>query len=264
MTIAIMRGGEKQMDWRVSSDQYISRDAVDSNSVEVSDAASHQAVLHHGRRKRASSLRPKVKRAIDVVGATLLLFIVTPVLTMMVLAVKADGGPVFFAHKRIGRNGREFSCLKIRTMRVDADRALRDLLERDACARAEWYTARKLRNDPRITRIGSVLRSTSLDELPQLINVLRGDMSLVGPRPVVREELEDHYRPLDGATAYLSMRPGLTGPWQISGRRYWADSADHYERRVALDKDYAENMSIWGDIVIIFRTVVAVIRREGC
>jgi len=241
------------MDWRISSDQYASRN-VGSNSVETS----------RHRRKRASSLRPKVKRAIDVAGAAVLLLIVTPVLIMMILAVKADGGPAFFAHARVGRKGREFSCLKIRTMRIDADRALKDLLERDASARAEWYTARKLRKDPRITRIGSVLRSTSLDELPQLINVLRGDMSLVGPRPVVREELEDHYRPLGGATAYLSMRPGLTGPWQISGRRYSIDSADRYERRVALDKDYAENMSIWGDIVIIFRTVLAVIRSEGC
>ena len=133
-----------------------------------------------------------------------------------------------------------------------------DLLARDPAALAEWRAARKLRRDPRVTPVGRVLRATSLDELPQLINVLRGEMSLVGPRPVVQEELEQHYAPAGAAADYLSVRPGLTGPWQVSGR-----SDMDYRERVKLDADYARNPSLLRDLALLAYTVVVVLRRRG-
>ncbi len=172
--------------------------------------------------------------------------------------VAVDGGPVFFSHRRVGRGGRTFGCLKFRSMRPDADRHLAELLARDPAARAEWQAARKLRQDPRVTPFGRVLRATSLDELPQLINVLRGDMSLVGPRPVVQEELDQHYAPAAAAADYLSVRPGITGPWQVSGR-----SDMEYRERVALDAAYARNPSLRKDLALLAHTVVVVLRRQG-
>jgi lipopolysaccharide/colanic/teichoic acid biosynthesis glycosyltransferase len=142
-------------------------------------------------------------------------------------------------------------------MVVDSDRRLAALLAQDPIARAEWDATRKLRNDPRVTGIGRVLRATSLDELPQLINVLRGEMSLVGPRPVLAAELDQHYGP--AATAhYLSVRPGITGPWQISGRNDIT-----YASRVAMDVDYASRPSLWTDVKILLRTPIAVLARRG-
>jgi exopolysaccharide production protein ExoY len=202
-------------------------------------------------------LRPTLKRAMDVAGAFALLTACLPVFVLLALLIRRDGGPAFYAHPRIGRRGRRFGCLKFRSMVVDADRRLAELLERDPAARAEWEACRKLRRDPRVTRVGRFLRSTSLDELPQLINVLRGEMSLVGPRPVQDTELEQHY----GAAAaahYAAVRPGITGPWQVSGR-----SDTSYASRVALDVQYATSPSLWTDIRILLRTPVAVLLRRG-
>ncbi len=203
------------------------------------------------------ALRPFLKRSMDVVGALALLLACLPVFLALAILIRRDGGPAFYAHPRIGRQGRRFGCLKFRSMVVDADRRLAALLESDPAARAEWEATRKLRHDPRVTRVGRFLRSTSLDELPQLLNVLRGEMSLVGPRPVTAAELEVQYGAA-AATHYASVRPGITGPWQVSGR-----SDTSYASRVALDVHYATNPSIWTDIRILLHTPVAVLLRRG-
>jgi lipopolysaccharide/colanic/teichoic acid biosynthesis glycosyltransferase len=196
------------------------------------------------------------KRAFDLVVSALLLLLLLPVLLLIALAVRSDGGPAFYAHRRVGRGGSEFPCFKFRTMRMDADRVLEAMLHEQPALRLEWEATRKLRHDPRITRAGRVLRVASLDELPQLLNVLRGEMSLVGPRPVVRRELDQFYGAAAGA--YSSVRPGITGLWQVSGR-----SDVGYDMRVALDLAYAQNPSLRGDLVILWRTVGAVLRCRG-
>ena len=188
--------------------------------------------------------------------ALLMLVAASPVLLAITLLVwQAGGAPVFFGHYRVGRDGRLFRCLKFRTMRVDAEQALARLLATDAAARAEWLRDQKLANDPRITPIGRILRKTSLDELPQLINVARGDMCFVGPRPVTPAELMRY-----GAVRwhYVSVTPGITGLWQVSGR-----NRTTYEQRVALDKHYVETRNLWGDIVILARTVRVVLTGHG-
>ncbi len=197
-----------------------------------------------------------LKRALDVIGAGLLLLALLPVFLVLAALVRLDGGPAFYAHERVGRGGRLFGCLKFRSMGVDADRRLQELLAADPAARVEWEMTRKLRRDPRVTWVGRFLRASSLDELPQLINVLRGEMSLVGPRPVQAAELTAYY----GAATqhYLSVRPGLTGPWQVSGR-----SDTSYAQRVALDVAYATRATIWDDIRILLQTPAAVLLRRG-
>lgn len=205
---------------------------------------------------REDWLQPGLKRAMDVLGAAAMLLVLSPIFLILALIVRADGGPAFFAHRRIGRDGDAFGCLKFRSMVTDSQARLEALLASDAGARAEWDATRKLRNDPRVTRIGRFLRATSLDELPQLLNVLRGEMSLVGPRPVIQSELDRFY----GAAAmhYMSVRPGITGLWQVSGR-----SDTSYAQRVALDMAYVSRLSIWQDIRILLRTPLAVLSRRG-
>jgi lipopolysaccharide/colanic/teichoic acid biosynthesis glycosyltransferase len=156
----------------------------------------------------------------------------------------------------VGRGGALFGCLKFRSMVIDSEARLAELLARDPAARAEWEATRKLKRDPRVTSVGRFLRASSLDELPQLINVLRGEMSLVGPRPVIQAELEQHY----GAAAahYMSVRPGITGLWQVSGRN---DTT--YEQRVRLDVSYVARASFAEDLRILLATPVAVLRRRG-
>ncbi|MEZ5797666.1 MAG: sugar transferase [Paracoccaceae bacterium] len=176
-------------------------------------------------------------------------------LLCMAIILIEDGRPIFFRHKRVGRNGKPFYCLKFRTMYRNADAQLARILETDPVARSEWEANQKLNDDPRITCIGEFFRKTSLDELPQFWNVLRGDMSVVGPRPIVESEAW-HY----GAdyAAYLSVKPGITGLWQVNGR-----SNTTYEERVAMDCDYVANRSFWGDIRIIAKTVKVVLIRDG-
>ena len=202
------------------------------------------------------SFFPIAKRPLDIVGAGLGLVVLAPFFLIVAMMVRADGGPAFFAHQRVGRGGKLFGCLKFRSMVIDSQARLEDLLANDPAARAEWDATRKLKNDPRITRIGRFLRSTSLDELPQLINVLRGEMSLVGPRPVQEAEIDRYY----GASAahYMAVRPGITGLWQVSGR-----SETSYESRVALDVAYVSRPSLLADIAILLRTPVAVLSRRG-
>jgi lipopolysaccharide/colanic/teichoic acid biosynthesis glycosyltransferase len=195
-------------------------------------------------------------RVFDLVVALAALVFTAPLLLGIALVIKLqDGGPVVFAHTRVGRNGAIFRCLKFRTMRVDAEQALRDLLDRDPLARAEWAADQKLRQDPRITPFGGFLRKSSLDELMQVFNVIAGEMSIVGPRPIVPAEIARYGR---AYIAYCSVRPGITGLWQISGRNDVS-----YRRRVALDKLYVRSKSLGLDIGIILKTVVVVLTRKG-
>lgn len=196
------------------------------------------------------------KILLDKIVAGAGLAALAPVMLATAIAIKlTTGGPVFFRHKRVGLDGRQFGCLKFCTMVPDAESLLRFILKTDPVARAEWDTHYKFENDSRVTRIGRFLRRTSLDELPQLINVLRGDMTLVGPRPVTEAEL-DLYGP--HAALYKSVRPGLTGLWQVSGR-----SDTDYPERVALDMRYIRSASLMADIRIIFQTVGIVLTRRG-
>jgi undecaprenyl-phosphate galactose phosphotransferase len=203
----------------------------------------------------ARPLPQLLKRAFDLVAASMLLLLVAPLMGLVAAKLKLEGGPIFFAHTRVGRHGRLFECYKFRTMVPNAKEVLQALLERDAAARAEWERDLKLRNDPRITPLGRFLRKTSLDELPQLLNVIRGEMSLVGPRPVIPGEL-DRYGV--AKVYYLQVRPGLTGLWQISGR----NDVD-YERRVSLDAWYVRNWTLWYDILILFKTLLIVPSRSS-
>ena len=188
--------------------------------------------------------------------ALIALFLLLPLMIVVGLAVWCqDGGPIFFVHRRVGRNGRQFPCIKFRSMAVDAQERLDDLLARDPQAREEWQRDHKLRKDPRVTSLGLFLRKSSLDELPQLFNVIRGDMDMVGPRPIVEAEI-----PKYGARFghYCSVNPGITGLWQVSGRN---DTS--YRARVAMDCLYAKSKSPALDMALIVRTIPAVLLGRG-
>jgi exopolysaccharide production protein ExoY len=197
------------------------------------------------------------KRLFDLGAASVGLVIASFFLAPAALAIwLVDGGAVLYGHRRIGRDGVPFTCLKLRTMRPDADGALEEVLANCPTARAEWEATRKLRNDPRVLgRVGRFLRESSIDELPQLWNVLRGEMSLVGPRPIVWEELA-HYD--TQSVWYLSVRPGMTGLWQVAGR-----SDTSYATRVRLDVQYAKRVSLVRDLGILVRTPWIVLSRRG-
>jgi exopolysaccharide production protein ExoY len=193
-----------------------------------------------------------LKRTVDIVLALSGIVLLAPLLIICFAVTRLTSpGPALFRHRRVGFNGKHFDCLKFRTMVVDSSERLRQLLASDPTAAAEWAANRKLRNDPRITAIGAILRKSSLDELPQLFNVLKGDMSIVGPRPVTDEELE---RYASSVGAYLSCRPGITGLWQVSGR-----STTTYNKRVACDTFYARNWSMALDAKIMVVTIPALL-----
>jgi len=197
-----------------------------------------------------------VKLGFDVGAAVLALLMLFPLLGLVALIVKLwDGGPAFFRHPRIGQNGRTFSCWKFRTMVVDSDDVLRRHLVANPEAAQEWEQTRKLKKDPRITSIGLVLRKSSVDELPQLLNIIKGEMSFVGPRPIVSAEVRK-YGPY--IADYLRARPGLTGVWQVSGR-----NDTDYQTRVELDRTYVQNWSLRRDLLIIAKTVRVVIATRG-
>ncbi|MCW2249593.1 Undecaprenyl-phosphate galactose phosphotransferase WbaP [Azospirillum fermentarium] len=216
---------------------------------------SQDVMLLAARNNLEQPLSRGVKFVFDLVAASMLVAILAPVFVFFALLIMRDGGPVVYGHTRIGRGGRPFTCLKFRTMAPDAERRLQDMLATDPDAATEWSVARKLRNDPRVTPIGRFLRASSLDELLQLFNVLRGEMSLVGPRPVTGEELALYGRDV---SYYLETRPGMTGLWQISGRNEIA-----YDERVRLDVWYVKNWTLWHDIAILVRTIPVVWRRVG-
>jgi undecaprenyl-phosphate galactose phosphotransferase len=195
------------------------------------------------------------KRAVDLVGALILIAVLSPFIVAVSLAIWIEGGSVIYRHSRIGRNGQPFECLKFRTMVPNAEQVLKELLSHRPELREEWLLNHKLRDDPRITVVGRFLRRTSLDELPQLWNVIRGEMSLVGPRPVVRDELLRYGR---SAPIYLGVQPGLTGLWQVSGRNDVS-----YRRRVAMDVYYVRNRNLWLDLYILALTTGVVFSRDG-
>ena len=198
----------------------------------------------------------QAKRVGDLMLALALLVFCAPLMLMIAVAIKAqDGGPVLFRHTRCGKDGRSFGLWKFRTMRLDAAERLSGLLEDDPEAEAEWVRTRKLRRDPRVTRLGRLLRKSSLDELPQLVNIIAGQMSVVGPRPVMAEELSGY-----GAAriAYEAVRPGVTGLWQVSGRNDLS-----FDARVALDTAYVRDWSLVRDAAILARTVPVVLTARG-
>ena len=216
---------------------------------------SHDVLALRLHNNLASAWNRGVKRAFDLVMASLLLTVLSPLFLWISVRVRDTGRGVVFGHRRIGRRGEPFVCYKFRTMVPDAEERLRELLEHDPDRRREWEERQKLEGDPRITAIGRFLRQTSLDELPQLWNVLRGDMSLVGPRPVVSEELARYGESLP---YYFESTPGVTGLWQISGR----NDVD-YRRRVHLDCWYVKNWSLWYDLVILLKTIPIVLKGRG-
>lgn len=228
----------------------------------LNDYSRQAGVKHHPASTLATYTAPPMpvggtlKRIFD--GGLVLLTgpVVLPLVLAIAIAIKLTSrGPVLFAHERVGFRGRTFRCLKFRTMVTESEDVLARHLADNPSARYEWETSRKLQNDPRVTRVGRILRALSLDELPQLLNVLRGEMSLVGPRPVVRDELA-RYR--TSVFYYVSARPGLTGLWQVSGRNDVS-----YDYRVQLDRSYVSSWSFLSDLRILLRTIPAVVAARG-
>lgn len=196
-----------------------------------------------------------MKRIFDIVVSVFCLIILLPIFLLICILIKLDSkGTIFYKHKRIGKNGEYIYLYKFRSMYSDSKERLEELLK-DPKIREEWEENYKLEHDPRITKVGNILRKTSLDELPQLLNILKGDMSLVGPRPVIDEEIEKYglYK-----KKFLSVTPGLTGWWACNGR-----SCTSYEKRMELELYYVENCSIWLDIKCILKTIIVVIKRDG-
>ena len=199
-----------------------------------------------------------IKRVFDIfvgVIGVVLLIPITIVVYIINKIIKEDDGPIFYKQTRIGKGGKHFTIYKYRTMIVDADKVLDEYLEQNPERKKEFEANQKLTNDPRITKLGKILRKTSMDELPQLINILKGDMSLIGPRPIVDREVKLFG---DSMPIVHSVRPGITGYWAVNGR-----STTTYAERVQMERYYAEHFSLWLDIKIFFKTFITVLKREG-
>lgn len=192
------------------------------------------------------------KRIFDIVLALLLLPLFVPIILVVWVLTRLDGGPGFYSQYRVGLHGKTFRCWKVRTMVMNAEQVLRELCEKDPAVAEEWNRDQKLAKDPRITKIGGFFRATSLDELPQIWNVLRGDMSFIGPRPFMTSQ-EHLYREA-GGEAYFHLRPGITGPWQVDGR-----GVTTFVDRIKYDSDYLENQSLKTDLGLVWKTVRVVI-----
>lgn len=216
---------------------------------------SHEVMILRVSNNLAKHSSRFLKRGFDIVVASLLLLFLAPVFALLCYMVRRDGGNAIYGHERIGQDGKKFKCLKFRSMVTNSKEVLEKLLATSEEARREWDKDFKLKKDPRITGIGGFLRKTSLDELPQLWNVIRGEMSLVGPRPVIEAELERYAGDVD---YYLMAKPGMTGLWQVSGR----NDID-YDTRVYFDSWYVKNWALWTDIAILFKTACVVFRRDG-
>ena len=212
--------------------------------------------------KQQENFKPKFKvyyifkRMFDFVASLILLILLSPVFLIVTIMIKReDKGPAFFSQNRIGKKGKSIKIYKFRSMVMNAETVLEDLMAKDENIRNEYLTNKKLENDPRITKIGKFIRKTSIDELPQLINVLKGEMSLVGPRPYLFREKED----MGDAYKYIiTCRPGITGYWQVSGR-----SDVTFEERVDLEKYYSKHVNLWMDVKILFKTVGVVLGKKG-
>ena len=224
--------------------------------MEVESVFNEKLLILRLKNNLARPLNRICKMVFDYVLTIVGTLAISPILIFIAVWIYKDSpGPVIFKHIRIGKDGKPFPCYKFRSMCVDAKERLAELLANDPTAREEWERDFKLKDDPRITRSGAFLRKTSLDELPQIFNVLRGEMSLVGPRPIIEEELE-RYGEFVGD--YLMVKPGITGMWQVSGR-----SDTTYEERVQMDTWYVRNWSVWLDLMLLWRTVAAVLLRNG-
>ena len=225
------------------------------DSTDMSFIFSHEVMIFRVQQNLAKWSSRILKRLFDIAGSITIIIVLSPILFYISRKVKKDGGPAIYGHERIGKDGKSFKCLKFRSMVINSKEVLTALLESDPESKKEWDETFKLKNDPRITKIGGVLRRTSLDELPQLFNVLKGEMSLVGPRPIITAELERYNDEVD---YYLLSKPGMTGLWQVSGR----NDVD-YETRVYLDAWYVKNWSMWNDIAILFKTIGVVLKKDG-
>ncbi|XXD09007.1 undecaprenyl-phosphate galactose phosphotransferase WbaP [Klebsiella sp. R445] len=225
------------------------------DSTDMSFIFSHEVMIFRVQQNLAKWSSRATKRLFDIIGSLAIIIVLSPLLVYISRKVKTDGGPAIYGHERIGKGGKSFKCLKFRSMVINSKEVLAELLNSDTDAKAEWDATFKLKNDPRITKIGGFLRRTSLDELPQLFNVLKGEMSLVGPRPIITAELERYNDEVD---YYLLSKPGMTGLWQVSGR-----SDVDYETRVYLDAWYVKNWSMWNDIAILFKTISVVLKKDG-
>ena len=235
---------------------------------ELNDVVGEEAILQETTINNISIMKKEktnkkvlynfTKRIIDIIGSIIGILILIPTTLIIYLArkvLKEDKGPLFYEQLRYGKNGKVFRLYKFRSMCIGADKKLKKYLENNDEAREEFEKTHKLQNDPRITKIGNFLRKSSLDELPQMINILKGDMSFVGPRPVVEKEVEEYGANKD---KFLSVRPGLTGYWQVNGR-----SNTTYEERMKMELYYVDNCSLWLDIKIFFKTFITVFKKEG-
>ena len=229
---------------------------VPIGTVEVESIFSEKLLILRLKNNLARPFNRLIKTLIDYILTISGTILISPILLFIVAWIYYDSpGPVIFKHTRIGKNGKAFPCYKFRSMCVDADAKLAELLANDSAAREEWERDFKLKNDPRITKSGAFLRKTSLDELPQLFNVLRGEMSLVGPRPIIQKELARYGEFVDD---YLMVKPGITGMWQVNGR-----SDTTYEERVQMDSWYVRNWNVWLDFMLLWRTIKAVALGKG-
>jgi exopolysaccharide production protein ExoY len=229
--------------------------ALDVNPVRYTELAVEHLERARQTAPTSATRSDQFGRAFECVLAAVLILVFSPLMIVVTLFLMRRGGTPFFGHRRLGKNGQIFRCLKFRTMKVNAESLLQDVLKNDPLAREQWRCDHKLKNDPRITRLGGYLRRSSLDELPQLINVFRGEMSLVGPRPIVIDEIYKY-----GARfgELVSVRPGITGLWQVSGRNDIT-----YRRRKALDVLYIRKKSFGFDLKILLMTVSVVLKRCG-
>lgn len=240
------------------TDLTIHRKAKNVEKIEIKEAENVTALdINRKEHKLLKYTNDAVKRTIDITGGIVGMLFLIPVTIIIAFLnfVNKENGPIFYAQKRIGKDGKIFKMYKFRTMVVDADKKLKTILENNPELRAEWEENRKLKNDPRITKIGNFLRKTSIDEIPQFLNVLIGNLSLVGPRAVVYDEIEKFG---DYQKDVLSVKPGITGYWAANGR-----SDTSYDERVFMETKYARNCSVWMDIKILFKTVISVIKGEG-
>jgi Undecaprenyl-phosphate galactose phosphotransferase WbaP len=219
-------------------------------SMEPQHFFSHDVLLLRARNNLLDKRAQRFKRMLDIAGSLALIVATAPLVLLISLLIRLEGGPAIFGQTRVGRNGETFTCFKFRTMRVDAEEYLQTVLASDPEAAAEYRQFHKLKDDPRVTKIGALLRKTSLDELPQIYNVFQGHMSLVGPRPRLPQEPSDFY--------YEAVRPGITGLWQVSGRNQLT-----FKQRIALDLWYVRNWNVWYDVAILFKTIRVVLLREG-
>lgn len=227
--------------------------SADASKTKVTDNLGFLEIEHHKIEKRHVPLR---KLAFDKLFSSLALLATLPLMIIIAIILFAtNGGPIFFSHSRMGKDGKAFNCLKFRTMAADSQTQLQNILTFDPIAREEWRTHHKFTRDPRVTAFGRFLRRTSLDELPQFWNVLRGDMSIVGPRPISADETRaygEHF------VTYITVRPGITGVWQTSGR-----SNTSFSQRVVMDVDYIKNWSLRRDINLTWQTLGVIVVADG-